>query len=342
MLKIIPLVLLVSAFNAYADTDYSDMDHWLCHPDNPNFCAQDQTATVVQPDGSTMVEAFTPAKDPAIDCLYVYPTVSMDNSGNSDLLPNREEARGIEAQFARFGAACRTFAPIYRQITLTALRAGITGEPMSIDRDLGYGDVKAAWEHYLANENDGRGVILIGHSQGSGVLTQLIRAEIEGQPVQDKVIAAYLIGSSGVLNPPGKDVGGTFKHMPLCRSTNQTQCIVTFASFRDTIPPPENTRFGRARNPDMRHLQAACNLPGALGGGPAPLVAYLSATGDSLSGPTQQPSWTGDDTRITTPFVRAPGLLTGECVTHDGFSYLSVTVNADPADPRADDIAGDV
>lgn len=342
MLKIIPLVLLVSTFNAYADTDYSDMDHWLCHPDNPNFCAQDQTATVVQPDGSTMVEAFTPAKDPAIDCFYVYPTVSMDNSGNSDLLPNREEARVIEAQFARFGAACRTFAPIYRQITLTALRAGITGEPMQFDVGLGYGDVKAAWEHYLANENEGRGVILIGHSQGSGVLTQLIRAEIEGQPVQDKVIAAYLIGSSGVLNPPGKDVGGTFKHMPLCRAADQTQCIVTFASFRDTIPPPENTRFGRARNPDMRHLQAACNLPGALAGGPAPLVAYLSATGDSLSGPTQQPSWTGDDTEITTPFVRAPGLLTGECVTHDGFSYLSVTVNADPSDPRADDIAGDV
>ncbi|MGK0224873.1 MAG: heat shock protein HspQ, partial [Limisphaerales bacterium] len=37
-----------------------------------------------------------------------------------------------------------------------------------------------------------------------------------------------------------------------------------------------------------------------------------------------------------------PGLLTGECVEHDGFSYLSVTVNADPNDARTDEIGGDV
>ena len=37
-----------------------------------------------------------------------------------------------------------------------------------------------------------------------------------------------------------------------------------------------------------------------------------------------------------------PGLVTAECkVTAEGYSYLAVTVNADPADPRADDIRGD-
>jgi hypothetical protein len=36
-----------------------------------------------------------------------------------------------------------------------------------------------------------------------------------------------------------------------------------------------------------------------------------------------------------------PGLITAECKVKDGYSYLAITVNADPADPRADDIPGD-
>jgi hypothetical protein len=31
--------------------------------------------------------------------------------------------------------------------------------------------------------------VLIGHSQGSGVLTQLMRNEIDGKPVQSKLIS---------------------------------------------------------------------------------------------------------------------------------------------------------
>ena len=67
-----------------------------------------------------MLEAFTPAPDPEIDCFYVYFTVSVDKGGNSDLLPNHEEARVIKARFARFGETCRTYAPIYRQVTIWA------------------------------------------------------------------------------------------------------------------------------------------------------------------------------------------------------------------------------
>jgi hypothetical protein len=37
-----------------------------------------------------------------------------------------------------------------------------------------------------------------------------------------------------------------------------------------------------------------------------------------------------------------PGLLRAECVERDGFSYLEITVVADPLDPRADDIEGDL
>jgi hypothetical protein len=45
---------------------------------------------------------------------------------------------------------------------------------------------------------------------------------------------------------------------------------------------------------------------------------------------------------IDTPFVSVPGLLTAQCVSNDKGSYLEVTVQGDPSDPRTDDISGDV
>ena len=48
------------------------------------------------------------------------------------------------------------------------------------------------------------------------------------------------------------------------------------------------------------------------------------------------------DVTVTTPFASTPGLLSGRCVSEGDFTYLSVDVNADPADPRVDDITGDI
>ena len=47
---------------------------------------------------------------------------------------------------------------------------------------IAYGDVRAAWREYLAKHNKGRPFVLIGHSQGSLMLQQLIANEIEGKP----------------------------------------------------------------------------------------------------------------------------------------------------------------
>jgi hypothetical protein len=229
--------------------------------------------------------------------------------------------------------------PLYRQATLTALRAAATGSPIAVDRALGYNDVLDAWNHYLQHDNSGRGVVLIGHSQGSGVLTQLMRNEIDGKPVQSKLISALLLGTSLAV-PKGKDVGGAFQHIPLCHSASQVGCAIAYASFRSTIPPPANSRFGRAQGENM---QAACVNPAALGGGSGELHAYLSAAGRSIVGSAAEPRpWVTPAKPIETPFVSVPGLLTAQCVANDKGSYLEVTVHGNPADPRVDDIAGDV
>lgn len=334
MLPLLALSLAVST----QDPDYRAAANWLCRPGHNAACEQSLDTTVIEADGSRRIEKFVAAKNPKFDCFYVYPTVSNDPGGNSDLVPGPEELRVIQFQAARFGAKCRVFAPMYRQVTLTALKSMIGGATPAIDRDMAYRDVKAAWDDYVANDNKGRGVVLIGHSQGSLVLTQLLKREIEGKRVADRLISAMLIGSN-VPVPEGKDVGGLYASTPLCRSASQTGCIVTYASFRADSPPPPDSRFGKGDRPGV---EAGCANPAALGGGKAVSHPYLAAAGSLLGEGQQTPPWTSDGAPVTTPFVSPPGLLSTECVRAGGFNFLAVTVNADSADPRTDRIAGDV
>ena len=316
--------------------DYAEPANWLCRPGHNDACAVNLDTTIVNADGSTEVEHFTPATDPAIDCFYVYPTVSLDATGNSDLIPGPEENAVVRAQFARFASQCRLFAPMYRQVTLTSLRAALAGTASTADRTLGYQDVLAAFRYYLEHDNQGRGFVLVGHSQGSGVLTQLIKEELDQEGGGDQLIAALLMGTN-VLVPKDQTVGGTFQHVPVCTSDDQLGCVVVYASFRANTPPPADTLFARSSDPN---LVAACTNPAALGGGAAELHSYLSAGGPGTSS-TPMPDWV-PGTAIDTPFVSVPGLLSAECTAADTGSYLAITVNGDPADARVDDIVGDV
>jgi hypothetical protein len=244
-------------------------------------------------------------------------------------------------QFARLGAKCRLFAPMYRQITLTALRAGMSGKPMPGQNDpamrtTGYNDVVDAWNYYLAHDNHGRGVVLVGHSQGSGVLTQVIKNEIDGKPVEKKLVSAILMGTRLPVDV-GKDTG-LFQHTPLCRSASQTGCVIAYASFRDTVPPPPASLFGK---PPKEGQIAACTNPANLAAGAkGGFHAYMSNV--QIVNSSNAVTWVKGKANPKTPFVSVPGLLRGQCVEKNGFSYLEVHVNAEPADPRTDEINGDV
>ncbi len=326
-----------AAAPAAPPNDYSKPETWLCRPNQRDSCAVDLSTTIVAANGKFKKESFKAARNPPIDCFYVYPTVSLDQTGNSDMTAGPEEHGVILQQFARFSSVCRPYAPLYRQVTLTALRAIIAGKAIPIDRALAYNDVLEAWNYYLKNDNDGRGVVLVGHSQGSGVLTQLIKNEIDGKPVQEKIISALLLGTNLPVEK-GKDIGA-FQHIPLCKSASQTGCAVAYASFRDTVPPPANSRFGKAQGDNMA---AACVNPAALGGGSGELHAYLSNGRFIASSAAAPKPWVTPEQKVTTPFVSVPGLLSAECVSNDAGTYLAVHVNADPNDPRTDDIVGDV
>lgn len=331
--------LPAAAQTAPAATNYRQDANWLCRPGRADACTQDLAATRVEASGAVRPVAFVPAARPPVDCFYVYPTVSLDAAANSDLVPGPEERAVIANQFARLGSTCRLFAPMYRQVTIPALRSGMMGKPMAgIDREVGYRDVLAAWRDYLARDNGGRGVILVGHSQGSGVLKRLIAEEIDGKADQTRLVGAYLLGTN-LLIPAGKTVGGDFKAVPLCTAKGEVGCVVSYVSFRATTTPPANTRFGRT---DRAGMKVACVNPAAIGRtAPAALDAYLGNRPAISSSQAAPPDWVRGKA-VTTPFVQVPGLLTGRCVDSGGAQYLEVAVNAVPTDPRTDTISGDV
>ena len=92
-------------------------------------------------------------------------------------------------------------------------------------------------------------------------MANMVNLEIDGKPVQQKMISALLLGTNLPVEK-GKDVGA-FQNIPLCKSASQIGCAVAYASFRDNVPPPANSRFGKAQGENMA---AACVNPAALGG----------------------------------------------------------------------------
>jgi hypothetical protein len=313
---------------------YADPAAWLCRPGHDALCTVPTTITSIAADNSQTVVTRKAAAAPGIDCFYVYPTVSSAPTGNSSMVPGADEQRVVANQFAPFASVCRPFAPVYRQVTVAGLESRLGDKSIEIDPELAYRDVAAAWQHYLREDNRGRSVVLIGHSQGSRVLARLIAEEIDGKPAQ-ALLAAAIIPGFNVEVPAGADVGGTFKHIPLCRRGEQSGCIVSYVSFRAETPPPPSARFGHTTQAGM---QVACTDPALLAGTPLDMVLPLGVM--QLGDPVQ---WSALHDAVKTPFFAMPGMVQVQCMHDAHGGYLAVSMTArDPGDKRPTDIPGDL
>ena len=122
---------------------------------------------------------------------------------------------------------------MYRQITLAGLFNPST--VTSAMRAQAYADVRDAWRDYLKKFNRGRGVVLIGHSQGTFVLRRLAAREIDAKASVRRLLVSALLLGGDVTVRKGTGVGGDFRHIPACRAT--TQCVVAYSTFDATRPP---------------------------------------------------------------------------------------------------------
>lgn len=320
-----------------ADGPYGAADAWLCRPGRADLCGTEQTVTVVAADGSRQVQTLKPLADAPIDCFYVYPTISEDPEDQSTLTPGPGEKRAVAQQFAPFSSVCRPFAPMYRQVTLAGLRAVVQGRPSKANPEIAIGDVQAAWRHYLRHDNRGRGVVLIGHSQGSRMLVELIKREIEGKPEQKLLVSAMLIGFNVTVPASGAGAGGTFRQLPLCKTAGDTGCVIAYVSYRASAPPPDNARFGRSNTPGV---EVACVDPVRMSG--VPLRAMFATDVNLLGRPDPAQQWNAMVSQMQTAFVSVPGLFDARCVNQGPNSYLALALDAAQRGARPAEIPGEL
>ncbi len=282
--------------------DYGKAENWICRPGvDDGTCSANLDAIAVDAKGGRTPAPFVAAADPAIDCFYVYPTTSNDPTLYSDLKADASEKRAVHGQAARLREKCRLFVPVYHSITMTALRWTMAhqGDDKAIDFDVPYHDIVAAWHAYLARDNKGRGVVLVGHSQGAILLKRLIAEKIDGKPAQKLLVAAYLAGN--------RDLSAkSFKAIPPCSAADQTGCVIAWSSYRDGH---EGDRFFGGTNAGEPPL---CVNPAALAGGRGLAKPYLSKP--ALAAPSDP------------PYVEPLGQISAECVTDDKGAVLRIHV----------------
>jgi hypothetical protein len=292
-------------------------------------CRGSLTTTVTAADGTSTVERAKPARKPKVDCFYVYPTVSHQSTTNANLHIDPEERAIAVWQASRFSQVCRVFAPMYRQLTVAAI---LGGTPSQHALDRAYADVKNAWHDYLAHYNKGRGVVLIGHSQGSGLLKELAADEIDRKrSLRRRLVSALLLGGN-VIVKKGSRVGGDFQRIPACASATENGCVVAYSSFSEE--PPPDALFGRVGGALSTGNPATdgvlCVDPTALTGEGGALRPYF------VTSPFPPPigGVTGPTPEAPTPWVSFPSLYSAHCESADGANWLQIDDVAGPGDTR--------
>jgi hypothetical protein len=312
-LRRVPLLLLligIALAAAGGGSGAAPKTVWLCLPgQNLDPCSMNLTTTLVSPNGTRRVEHTRAAANPPIDCFYVYPTVSNENRGNADLSIGPEQLLVAQFQAAPFSQVCRVYAPVYRQIT----NRGLTTPSLHANVALAYNDVLRAWRDYLAQYNHGRGVVLIGHSQGSYVLKHLVGTVIARSPAERRLLVSAILLGGQVHAPDAAGAPSDTGSIEPCTSPSATGCVIAYSSF--STVPPKSAMFGRSRIAGTHIVCVNPTRPGtAAATAVTPLFpsAVLAAAGGGV------PS-------VSTPWVGFPGRYTSQCRSSGNASWLQIS-----------------
>jgi hypothetical protein len=315
---------LKSPFTGYTSAQYRDQNRWLCLPGRPDTCGGDLTATEIRGDGTHGIVEHARATSTDTDCFYIYPTVdeSLFTAHNSDDFSDLEPMAFVaRAQAQLFTQVCSLYVPLYRQINIgTYLRPEAQRER---GLQVAFSDIADAFLHYMANYNQGRKIVLLGHSQGADMVRRLIVRFFEDDPtMRERLLLAVALG--GELEAPiGRTTGGSFRNVPYCTRDDEIGCIVAYRSHREWSDTPSLQHVPRGH-------RAVCVNPGEVReeGARAPLRAYFPRL-DALRGLDG----------VKTPYVFYRDLYTARCVDGpDGKRTLEIAETDEPGGMRTSPI----
>lgn len=307
---------------------------WLCRPGmRSDPCGGDLDATAVTADDRRTVEKTSAAATRSrFDCFYLYPTASTEDTVNSNLVVQPAETSVAMEQAARFSSVCDVWAPMYRQITVHGLFSGAAGP---VAGDIAYASVLAAWKRFVARDDGGRPIVLIGHSQGSVMLIKLIQSQIDPHPALRRRLVVAIIAGGNVAVPDGRDEGATFMHIPLCTAPRTLHCVIAYSSFSST--PSADAEFGRpgqgmslnTGQTAATGVHIACVNPADIGGGVADLSPYFP-----VAAVPPLPAQALPPPPVSTPWVTYPDMYRATCESADGATWLEVTHPGGSGDVR--------
>lgn len=206
-----------------------------------------------------------PQGDHPVDVFFIHPTGFL--SAGSWTSP-MDETSGTEEnttwmmanQASAFNGCCNIYAPRYREANIFSYFGPLDERENVLG--FAYEDVKRAFEYYLQHENQGKPFIIAGHSQGSHHGQRLIKEEIDNSDLQERLVAAYLIGSIVIPVPPS--LFDSLNHITPCQSAEDLRCVVAWDTMPDDAAALERPEPSLCTNPlswqvDEQRVEADLN-----------------------------------------------------------------------------------
>jgi hypothetical protein len=213
-----------------ASPDYSSEKNWIALP-----------FRLDKADAIPRSENWVSDSLKEIDVFYIYPTLYMKGKTwcadvNDEKLNKRLANLPVKYQASVFNHVGKVYAPRYRQGIIDCFEDTTGNGELALR--FAYTDVKRAFEYYLKNYNNGRPIVIASHSQGTRHSRQLLKDFFDTPEMKKKLVCAYTIGYGIYPN--------SYKLLKPCTNPNETNCYVTWASFKNKFVADKDTLlYGR-------------------------------------------------------------------------------------------------
>ena len=173
--------------------NYENLESWAAHPSKID----------------SVIDVFytTEKENLKADVFYIYPTLLTDNkndSWNSNIKdPNQNivvRNIAIRYQASAWANAGRIYSPLYRQVHYRSFYEPYTSNGGKKAGEIAYDDIRRAFIFYLEKFNQGRPIIIAGHSQGAYHCKTLLKEFFDGKELQNQLVAAYIPGTRVDIN----------------------------------------------------------------------------------------------------------------------------------------------
>ena len=234
------VLFLSSCRSTYITEAFSDKKI----PKKPDYQKEENWAILPSKYTAKLKEIAAASDKLEADVFYVYPTLFSSKNDIRWNVPTTDKEqnnlvlnKAVHFQASAWATAGNVYVPLYRQAHLRSYSYLEKGGKEALL--LAYSDVKAAFQIYLKKYNNGRPIIIASHSQGTTHTRLLLKEFFDDKPLQDKLIAAYLIGIGISIDE--------FKTIKVMTKPEETGGFVSWNTFKKNTLPKKYEKWYRGK-----------------------------------------------------------------------------------------------